>query len=109
MAISTPAQKPRGDANRTLSTATKSGYRHRARRLTGMALPLVVAVAPSSPAARGGVEPGDEILELNGRRPRDVIEWQLAVDDPEVELLVQRGGLQLDLRVERGTGEPFGV
>jgi putative radical SAM enzyme (TIGR03279 family) len=74
-----------------------------------MALPLVVAVAPASAAARGGIEPGDEILELNGRRPRDVIEWQLAVDEPEVELLVQRGGLQLDLRVEKGAGEPFGV
>ena len=72
-------------------------------------MPLVVAVAPSSPAARGGVEPGDEILELNGRRPRDVIEWQLAVDDPEVELLVQRGGLQLDLQVRKEAGEPFGV
>jgi putative radical SAM enzyme (TIGR03279 family) len=74
-----------------------------------MALPLVVAVAPASAAARGGIEPGDEILELNGRRPRDVIEWQLAVDEPDVELLVQRGGLQLDLRVEKSAGEPFGV
>src|SRR2546429_220650 len=58
MAISTPAQKPRGDASSTCST---------------------------------------------------VIEWQLAVDEPEVELLVERGGLQLDLRVEKGPGEPFGV
>ena len=74
-----------------------------------MPLPLVVAVAPLSPADRGGLEPGDEILALNGRRPRDVIEWQLAVDDPEVELLVHRGGLQLDVRVEKRVGEPFGA
>src|SRR5712692_3350124 len=109
MAISTPAQKPRGDANNTCSTATRSGYKGVAPTLVGMALPLVVAVAPASAAARGGIEPGDEILEVNGRRPRDVIEWQLAVDEPEVELLVQRGGLQLDLRVDKGAGEPFGV
>src|SRR5205085_3395560 len=109
IAISTPAQKPRGDARSTCSTATRPGYKGVARTLVGMALPLVVAVAPASAAARGGIEPGDEILELNGRRPRDVIEWQLAVDEPEVELLVHRGGLQLDLRVEKGAGEPFGV
>src|SRR5439155_26228004 len=109
IAISTPAQKPRGDASNTRSTPIKPGYKGVARTLAGMALPLVVAVAPASAAARGGIEPGDEILELNGRRPRDVIEWQLAVDEPEVELLVQRGGLQLDLRVEKGAGEPFGV
>src|SRR2546423_1045589 len=109
MAISTPAQNPRGDASSTFSTAIKSGYKGVPPTLVGMALPLVVAVAPASAAARGGIEPGDEILELNGRRPRDVIEWQLAVDEPDVELLVQRGGLQLDLRVEKSAGEPFGV
>ena len=74
-----------------------------------MPAPLVVAVAPESPAARAGVQPGDEIVSLNGVRPRDVIEWQLLVDEAELVLEVRRGGIDLDVEVEKGGGTPLGV
>ncbi len=48
--------------------------------LTGMSTPVVVAVAPDSPAGRAGLVSGDLILSINGAVPRDVIEYQLLVD-----------------------------
>ena len=74
-----------------------------------MSAPVVVRVAPSSPAERSGLVPGDEIVALNGERPRDVIAWQLLTDEAVLELEVVRGGLELALSVEKAEGEPLGV
>ena len=61
--------------------------------------PKVVAVSESSAADLSGLRPGDEILLLNGRSPRDVIEYSLLVDEPDLDLVVRR----------RGTAEPFAI
>src|SRR5438270_13357666 len=74
-----------------------------------MSLPRVVAVAPGSPAERAGLEPGDEVVSLNGRQPRDVIQWQLLADDADLDVAVRRGGLDLDLSVAKAEGEPLGA
>ncbi len=74
-----------------------------------MSLPLVVAVADASPAARAGLLPGDEIVAMNGRAPRDVIEYQLLADEPELDLDLRRGGLEVTVNVEKLAGEPLGV
>jgi putative radical SAM enzyme (TIGR03279 family) len=74
-----------------------------------MSLPRVVAVAPGSPAQRAGLEPGDEVVSLNGQQPRDVIQWQLLADDADLDVEVRRGGLDLDLSVPKAAGEPLGA
>jgi putative radical SAM enzyme (TIGR03279 family) len=66
-------------------------------------------VTPGSVAERIGLQPGDEIARVNGRVPRDIIEWQLQVDDAEVLLDVQRGGLELEFDVVKRAGEPLGA
>jgi len=71
--------------------------------------PLVTAVAPGSPADRAGLRPGDELRALNGEVPRDVIRYQILVDDPELEIEVSRGGLDLTLDVDKAAGEPLGA
>jgi putative radical SAM enzyme (TIGR03279 family) len=73
--------------------------------------PKVVAVTESSPAARSGLLPGDEFLSLNGRSPRDVIEYSLLVDEPDLDLVVRRSGLPepLLVTVRKEPGEPLGV
>jgi putative radical SAM enzyme (TIGR03279 family) len=73
--------------------------------------PKVVAVTEASPADQAGLRPGDEILSLNGRSPRDVIEYSLLVDEPDLDLVVRRRGLDdpLDLRVAKEPGEPLGA
>ena len=74
-----------------------------------MSLPRVVAVAEMSPAARAGLLPGDEIVAMNGRAPRDVIEYQLLADEAELDLDVRRGGLDLTVSVVNPAGDPLGV
>jgi putative radical SAM enzyme (TIGR03279 family) len=66
-------------------------------------------VAPGSPAARAGIETGDEIAAVNGEVPRDLIEWRMLVDAADVALDVQRGGLELLVEVDKQLGEPLGV
>ena len=74
-----------------------------------MSIPRVVAVAPASPAAIAGIQVGDDILRLNGAVPRDIIEWRLLVDEPEVEVDLRRGGLELTVTVEKQAGTPLGA
>ena len=74
-----------------------------------MPAPRVVAVAPGSPAARAGVEVGDEVHAIGGQVPRDIIEWRFLVDDADPVLELGRGGLGLDVEVRKRAGEPLGV
>jgi putative radical SAM enzyme (TIGR03279 family) len=69
----------------------------------------IVAVAPESAAARAGLQPGDEVLTVNGDELRDVIAYQLHVDGERVELDLRRGGLEQTIVVEKATGEPLGA
>jgi putative radical SAM enzyme (TIGR03279 family) len=74
-----------------------------------MSSPLVIAVAPGSPADKAGLVPGDEVVALNGQVPRDVIQWRVLADEADLELEVRRGGLQLQLAVAKREGEPLGA
>ncbi|HWD51734.1 MAG TPA: DUF512 domain-containing protein [Acidimicrobiales bacterium] len=77
----------------------------------GTAAPTVVAVTELSPADLSGLRPGDELLLLNGRSPRDVIEYSLLVDEPELDLVVRRRGVSeaFPVAVTKQPGEPLGV
>ncbi len=48
-------------------------------------------------------------MSLDGVMPRDVIEWRLLVDEPEVHLDVRRGGLELAVTVRKSAGAPLGA
>jgi len=74
-----------------------------------MSLPMVVAVAPGSPAARAGLLPGDQLCTVAGQVPRDVIQYQLLTDEADLELEVERGGLELTLTVAKEAGQPLGA
>jgi putative radical SAM enzyme (TIGR03279 family) len=71
--------------------------------------PRVTVVEPSSPADRAGVRPGDEIVAINGQVPRDIIQYRVLVDEPDPELVLARGGLELVAVVEKDAGEPVGI
>jgi putative radical SAM enzyme (TIGR03279 family) len=74
-----------------------------------MSVPRVLAVVPGSPAARAGVEVGDEVLSIDGEAPRDVIRWTWLSDEPDPTLDVRRGGLDLTVEVEKAAGASLGI
>ncbi len=69
----------------------------------------MIAVAPGSPAALAGIEPGDEILALNGEVPRDIIAYRLLTDEMDLALDISRGGIELQIEVAKAMGEPLGA
>jgi putative radical SAM enzyme (TIGR03279 family) len=74
-----------------------------------MSAPRVVSVAAASAAQRAGLLVGDELLAIDGRVPRDVIEYRLLVDEADPELVVRRGHEELVVPVDKVGGEPLGA
>lgn len=74
-----------------------------------MSSPLIVGIAPGSPAETAGLSIGDEVVRINGETPRDIIEWRYLVDEPELELDVRRGGVELTVEIAKGAGAPLGA
>jgi putative radical SAM enzyme (TIGR03279 family) len=74
-----------------------------------MSLARVVAVAPGSPADVAGVCVGDELVDVNGEALRDVIRYQVQVDEPEVALRLRRQETVIPVTVSKPAGAPLGV
>ena len=74
-----------------------------------MSSPTVVDVSSGSPADVAGILPGDKILSIGGAVPRDIIEYQLLVDEPSVELEIERSRLNFSVTIEKTSGEPLGI
>jgi len=64
---------------------------------------------PGSPAQRAGIQPGDELLTLNGEVLRDVIRYQLQADEPHLELDLRRGGLETTVAIDKAPGVALGL
>lgn len=71
--------------------------------------PVVASLSADGPAARAGVALGDQILRVDGDAPRDIIEWQLATDDADIELAVRRDGVEMTIAVPKRAGESLGL
>lgn len=70
---------------------------------------LIAAVAPGSLAERVGLQAGDELLSINGRPLRDVIDVQFYSADEQLALRVRREEREFTRQAERRYGEPLGL
>ena len=72
----------------------------------------VESVAPRSPAARVGIAAGDRVVRLNGRAPRDYIDYRYLAAETRVSLLVEneqgeRRRVSITKTVDRDLGLRF--
>ena len=74
-----------------------------------MSTARVIDVYPGSPAEEAGISIDDEILSLNGEILRDVIRYQILTDEPEIDIAINRGGIALDIHIDKRPGQPLGV
>jgi serine protease Do len=75
-------------------------------------LPLqVVSVQLDSPAGKGGLRPGDQIIQVNGRAPRSFIDFagalRSAKDQRDLVLSLQRGGDRRTVTVRQVAEKTF--
>ncbi|NOX31916.1 MAG: DUF512 domain-containing protein [Actinobacteria bacterium] len=74
-----------------------------------MSRPRIISITDGSAAAIGGLVVGDEIVSIDGEVPRDVIAWQHLVDEPDLHLEVDRGGMILTVDIPKLAGDPLGA
>ncbi|MBC7264648.1 MAG: DUF512 domain-containing protein [Chloroflexi bacterium] len=70
---------------------------------------VIANVESESIAARAGLRSGDHIVMVNGRSPRDVVDFQFYAAEEEVEFLVSRGDERLTIKFQRPYGEDLGI
>jgi putative radical SAM enzyme (TIGR03279 family) len=68
-----------------------------------------VSVAAASPAFQAGLAVGDQIISIDGRVPRDVIEYHLLTDEADPEVAFRRGHDELVVEVPKPAGIPMGI
>jgi len=69
----------------------------------------IVAVHPGSIAQELGLVEGDELLEMNGQRVQDNIDYRFLEGEADVLLKVIRAGEVQIVEVEKDEGEPLGI
>lgn len=70
----------------------------------------VTAVEPESIAEELGLQPGTELLSVDGRELDDFLDWEFLTAEDEFVLHVrQPAGEEIEFEIERPAGEPLGV
>lgn len=69
----------------------------------------VAFVEPGGPADRAGLAAGDVITRVNGRAPRDVIDWRWEADGASVHVEVLSGRTHRSAGMTREPGEGWGL
>jgi putative radical SAM enzyme (TIGR03279 family) len=70
---------------------------------------LVREVESRSLAQALGLQPGDEVLAVNGQPVEDVIDVQFYAAEDEVEIRYQRAGVERAARARRHSGQALGI
>ncbi len=69
----------------------------------------IKTVEPQSIAEELGIRAGDELLEINGKRVTDAIDYRFYETDPNISLTIVRGGEITVYEIEKDEGEQLGL
>ena len=69
----------------------------------------ITAVEVSGIAREAGIREGDELLEVNGKRVLDSIDYRFQEGDPHLTLKVARDGELTVFDIEKDEGETLGI
>ncbi|HWI64680.1 MAG TPA: DUF512 domain-containing protein [Symbiobacteriaceae bacterium] len=75
-----------------------------------LAKPVIVGIAPGSPADLAGLKPGDKLMEINGNPVRDDLDYRFLTAEEELQLkVVGPTGETRHLSVQKEFDEELGV
>ena len=70
---------------------------------------IIREVKPGSIAEEMNMEPGDEVLEINGQRIQDIFDYQFLVEDEQITVLIRKtSGEEWELEIEKDEDEDLG-
>ena len=71
---------------------------------------IISSVAPGSIAQEMGIEPGDRLLEVNGKSPEDVFDYRYLMNEEEILVLIRKAnGEEWELEIEKEYEEDLGM
>lgn len=66
-------------------------------------------IAPESPAARAGLQVGDELIAVGGNPIGDALDYRFFAAEPSARLTVRRDGRELDFELDNAPYEDLGL
>ena len=69
----------------------------------------IIRVEPNSIAEELHIQPGDQILSVNGHEITDRLDYRFYINDEQVELLVQKGREQILFDIEKDADDDIGL
>ncbi|MCS6830592.1 MAG: DUF512 domain-containing protein [bacterium] len=70
---------------------------------------VIVRVEAGSLAEEIGLQPGDVLLSINGKRVADTLDYRFHVTEPYIELTIQRGDATLSLATQKEPYDLLGI
>ena len=71
---------------------------------------IISSVAPGSIAQEMGIEPGDRLLEVNGKSPEDVFDYRYLMNEEEILVLIRKvNGEEWELEIEKESEDDLGI
>ena len=74
-----------------------------------MTAAVIAEIEPGSLAEELGLKAGDKIISVNGKKVRDIIEFQFEWAGEEIELAIERDGESQIFEIDKDYDEPLGV
>ncbi|MBO4884709.1 MAG: DUF512 domain-containing protein [Clostridia bacterium] len=69
----------------------------------------IIAVEPGSIAEQLELQPGDRLVSVNGKPILDWIDYQAFTSEENIDLVIERGGEEIEFSLEKDDWEPLGL